>query len=372
MEFRPTQEQEDVRKLATEILDDLARPENLPDIEEAVEWYDEALWSALAKAGLLGVAVPEAYGGMGFGILELGTLVECFGRAVAPVPALPTLVTAAETVREFGNDEQKERLLPGVCDGSILLGAALIDEGAVTPGETTTRARADGNGYRLDGVKQCVEIAERAERIVVAATDADGHTVVCLVDPRADGVRTEAQQVTTGEKRYRLTLADAAVAAADVVADGQDGAAVLEWLLQRTLAGMVAMELGIAARALEMTATYAGEREQFGKAIGTFQAVGQRAADAFIDVEAIRLSAWQGLWKLSRGMDARRELEIAKFWASEGGHRACYAAQHLHGGIGVDTDYPLHRYYMVSKQLELTLGGAAEQLAARGRALAAG
>jgi alkylation response protein AidB-like acyl-CoA dehydrogenase len=119
-----------------------------------------------------------------------------------------------------------------------------------------------------------------------------------------------------------------------------------------------------------MTAKYTSERKQFGKPIATFQAVAQRAADAYIDVEAIRLSTWQALWRLATGRPARRELLIAKFWASEGGHRACYAAQHLHGGIGVDTDYPLHRYYLMSRQIELTLGGAHAQLARLGRLLA--
>jgi alkylation response protein AidB-like acyl-CoA dehydrogenase len=132
------------------------------------------------------------------------------------------------------------------------------------------------------------------------------------------------------------------------------------------------MELGAAERALRMTAKYTSERKQFGKVIATFQAVAQRAADAYIDVEAIRLTTWQAVWRLAEKLPARRELSIAKYWASEGGHRACYAAQHLHGGIGVDKDYPLHRYYLLSKRIELTLGGAQEHLARVGAMLAAG
>jgi alkylation response protein AidB-like acyl-CoA dehydrogenase len=119
-----------------------------------------------------------------------------------------------------------------------------------------------------------------------------------------------------------------------------------------------------------MTAQYTASRKQFDKPIATFQAVAQRAADAYIDLEAMRLSAQQAIWRLASGRDADRELAIAKFWAAEGGHRVCYAAQHLHGGIGVDTDYPLHHYYLKSRHIELTLGGSHTHLMSLGERLA--
>jgi alkylation response protein AidB-like acyl-CoA dehydrogenase len=353
MDFDFNQNQNDIRALAAKILGDFTAPEKLPDIEAPVEWYDDALWQALATAGLLGVAIPEQYGGMGLGIFELGILLEQVGRTVAPVPAWSALAVAAEAVREFGSDEQRRRLLPGVADGSLVLAAALEEIDSRDPRRPAT-----------------VAVATRAARVLVAASVGADGVGLFLLDPRSPGVRAEAQQVTTGEQRWQLRLDGARVDAADVLVVGGEGAAALGWVLARALAGLCAMELGVAARALEMTGKYVSEREQFGKAIGTFQAVGQRAADAWIDVEAVRLSTWSALWRLAEGRDATRELEIAKFWAAEGGHRACYAAQHLHGGIGVDTDYPLHRYYLLSRQIELTLGGAKTQLAARGAALA--
>ena len=140
----------------------------------------------------------------------------------------------------------------------------------------------------------------------------------------------------------------------------------------RPTVALCAMELGIAARALKMTATYTSSRHQFDRPIATFQAVAQRAADAYIDVESIRVTTWQAAWRLAEGLPADDEVDVAKLFAAEAGHRVVYAAQHLHGGMGFDVEYPLYRYYLRSKQLELTLGCASEQLARLGRQLAAG
>jgi alkylation response protein AidB-like acyl-CoA dehydrogenase len=130
------------------------------------------------------------------------------------------------------------------------------------------------------------------------------------------------------------------------------------------------MELGIAGRALKTTATYTSSRQQFERPIATFQAVAQRAADAFIDVESIRVTTWRAAWRLAEKLPAGEAVAIAKLFAAEAGHRVVYAAQHLHGGMGFDVEYPLYRYYLRSKQIELTLGSASVHLARLGRDLA--
>ncbi len=372
MDFGFSREQEDVRALAGKIFTDFCKPERMPDFEKAGERMDRELWKALADASLLGVALPEGAGGMGFGIAESCILLEQAGCHCAPVPLLPTLVLGAAPIAEFGSDAQKARWLAGVVDGSVVLTAALAEPDSRDPSRPTTRAVRDGDGWSLDGVKICVPAARLSERIVVPASTADGAVVLALVSPDADGVSLEGQETTTGDLYHRMALAGARIGAEDVLAGPERGAAALRWLLERAVAALCAMELGVAEKALRMTATYTTGRKQFGKAIATFQAVAQRAADAYIDVEAIRLTTWQAIWRLDKGLPAARELAIAKFWASEGGHRACYAAQHLHGGIGVDKDYPLHRYYLLSKQIELTLGGAHEHLASLGQGLASG
>jgi alkylation response protein AidB-like acyl-CoA dehydrogenase len=372
MDFGFSSEQEDIRTVSGRILGDLCRNERMPDFEKASERMDAELWKALAEASLLGVALPESHGGMGFGIAELGILLEQAGRFAAPIPLFPTLVLGAAPIAQFGSDAQKDRWLRDVAAGKTVLTAAVAEPDSRDAEKPSTRAKAEGSGWILDGVKICVPAAKLAARILVPASTADGRIVLALVSPEADGVTLEGEETTTGDLFHRVTLAGVKVAAEDVLAGPDRGAATLRWLVEHALAGLCAMELGVAERAVRMTAKYTTDRKQFGKAIATFQAVAQRAADAYIDVEAIRLTTWQAIWRLASGLSAARELSIAKFWASEGGHRACYAAQHLHGGIGVDKDYPLHRYYLLSKQIELTLGGSHEHLAKLGERLAAG
>lgn len=371
MDFGFSSEQEDIRTVAEKIFGDLCAPERLPDFEKATERMDRELWKALADASLLGVAIPESHGGGGFGIAELAILLELAGRYVAPVPLLPTLLLGAAPIAEFGSAAQKDRFLREVASGKTLLTGALSEPDSRDAEALSTLARADGAGWILDGVKICVPAAKLSARILVPA-HAEAGVVLALVPPDADGVRLEGMETTTGDLQYRVELTGVKVAAEDILVGPDHGAAALRWIVEHAIAGLCAMELGIAEKALRMTAKYTAERKQFGKKIATFQAVAQRAADAYIDVEAIRLTTWQAIWRLAKGLPASRELSIAKFWASEGGHRACYAAQHLHGGIGVDKDYPLHRYYLLSKQIELTLGGANDHLSRLGATLAEG
>jgi alkylation response protein AidB-like acyl-CoA dehydrogenase len=167
-----------------------------------------------------------------------------------------------------------------------------------------------------------------------------------------------------------VTLDGVRVPEADRLGSLDDATAALGWLRARATTALCAIQLGVADRVLRMTARYTTERQQFDRPVGSFQAVHQRAADAFIDVEAMRLTLWQAAFRLGQGEEAPAEVAVAKFWASEAGHRVAYAAQHLHGGIGVDVDYPVHRYYLWARQIELTLGSAAPQLETLGRLLA--
>jgi len=182
-------------------------------------------------------------------------------------------------------------------------------------------------------------------------------------------VHVQRQDMVDGDSAGWLELTDVALDADRVL--GTDGAQVLTWLRDRGTVGVCALQLGVTERALELTADYGRERQQFGRAIGSFQAVAQRLADAYIDVEAIRLTLWQAAWRLSEGLDAATEVATAKFWAADGGHRVAHTAVHVHGGVGIDMDHPLHRYFVAAKRNEFELGAATAQLLRIGAALAA-
>jgi 3-oxocholest-4-en-26-oyl-CoA dehydrogenase beta subunit len=370
MDFDFSEEQQDLQNLAKQILEGELSNERLKEIDAGGDRFDRDLWGKLAAAGLLGVAIPEAQGGLGYGFLEAALVLEQVGRTVAPVPYLATVVLGALPVAQFGSDEQKDALLTGVVSGETILTAALVEFGGDPLAPTTTATR-EGDGWVLDGVKDCVPAGLVADRVVVPASTEDGRVVFALVEPSAAGVTRERQDTTNFDPEARFTLRGVRVADADVLASGADGAAALQWIVERATAAQCAVAIGVCEEAVHMTAEYTKTREQFDRVIATFQAVGQRAADAYIDTEAVRLTAWQAVWRLSEDLPATAEVAVAKFWAAEGGQRVVHAAQHLHGGMGVDKDYPLHRYFLLAKKLELTLGGATPQLLKLGAILAA-
>ncbi len=370
MDFTLTDDQRALRDLARKILEDHVTHERLKQVEAEPDWFDRATWKALAQANLLGVAIPESAGGSGLGLLELCVLLMEAGRVVAPIPLLPTLVFGALPLAQFGTAEQTKRYLPGVADGSVVLSAALIEVDNEDPTRPLATARRDGTAWRLDGIKTCVPAAHLADRVLIAARTGADAVGVFLVDPRAAGVELTRQEATQHEPQFRIALSGATVGAGDTLADASGGAAIVDWIVQRALLGLCALQAGVAERALQMTAAYTKTREQFGRPIGSFQAVAQRAADMYIDAEAIRLTMWQAAWRLAQGVPAPDEVAVAKFWAADAGQRLVYAAQHLHGGIGVDVDYPLHRYFLWAKAVEFTLGGATQQLVRLGAAMA--
>jgi 3-oxocholest-4-en-26-oyl-CoA dehydrogenase beta subunit len=370
MDFGFNEEQQDLQGLARQILDAEVTPERLKEIEAGEDNVDRELWAKLADAGLLGIALPEAHGGGGYGFLEAAIVLEQIGRTVAPVPYLSTVVLGALPVARFGSEALQAALLPGVAAGDRVLTAALVEDGA-DPRQPLTTAQRDGDDWILEGEKTCVPDGMLADRVLVPATADDGRVILAVVDPDARGVSRQRQPTTSGHAEALLRLDAARVTDADLVGGPEGGAAALDWALERATAALCAVAIGVCEEAVRMTAEYTKTREQFDRPIATFQAVGQRAADAYIDTEAIRLTAWQAIWRLAEELPAAAEVAVAKFWAAEGGQRVVHAAQHLHGGMGVDRDYPLFRYFLLAKQLELTLGGTTPQLLALGRILAA-
>lgn len=371
MNFGFSDEQKDVQNLAREILTDLVTPESLAAYDDYKnERFDQALWAKLAEAGLLGVAIDEQFGGMGFGFIELALFVEEVGRSLAPVPVVSHCVSAAMTIQKYGSETQKQSLLPGAAKGELLLTAALLEDGVQTPDMTAQTAgikQADGS-YKVSGVKVCVPFAASAERMVLPVTTDEG-VVLLLLNPKAEGVSLSLTKVTTYEPQYLVELDEVQVGSEDVLSEDPFAAS---WLGERTAAALCAMQVGLTDKAMRMTASYTAEREQFGVLIATFQAVGHRAANCFIDVGCLQLTTYQAVALLALESEATNEVTIAKIWAGDVGHRVSYASQHLHGGMGIDRDYALWRYCLWMRQNEMTLGNSAQQLSVLGDRIAAG
>jgi alkylation response protein AidB-like acyl-CoA dehydrogenase len=387
MDFSLSEDQQAARELASTIMTDLSTPERLKVVEATESRFDEELWSKLAGAGLLGLSLPESVGGEGLGFLETCVLAEEAGRSAAAIPLVATLVFGAGPIAAFGTEALQRKWLPGVVAGTTILSAGLEEPGANAEAPCTT-AVADGDGWRITGTKSGVLAGMLAHAIVVpariagtgASTGPDGGRVELFVVPcDADGVKRVEQIPTSGQPEAEIHLdgvlvdGDALLHSGPLEGPAEDpdaGGITLRWLLERAATALCVQEAGACKAAVEITARYTSERRQFGKPVAEFQAVGQRAADAYVDAEGVRLTAWQAAWRLDAGLPASAEVAVAKFWADDGAQRVVHACQHLHGGVGVDRDYPVHRYFLMIKHLSLTLGGTAVSLLRLGDILA--
>jgi alkylation response protein AidB-like acyl-CoA dehydrogenase len=334
-----------------------ARASNAASAAEDPPAWATAIWQQSARTNLLGVGVSEEYGGTGGGPLEVAIVLEELACGLAVGSALEHLVASA-TIDRFGSSDQRARWLPGAVTGDHTLTIAASSH----PGLVAT---AGATGWSVTGSVPCVRHLTRASHVVVPAL-LDDTPVGLVVDTTAPGVRWTEYATTSGVDEAELLLDQVAIADADVLRTPE----LTAWSEASATVATCAVLTGVARGALELTAAHANDRHQFGRPLSSFQAVAMHAADAFIDVEAMRLTTWQAAWRLSEGRPAEREVSIAKFWTSEGSARVLGVAQHVHGGLGVTTDYPLHRYLLTAKQLELSYGSALSHLGRMATALA--
>ena len=392
MDFELGEEEQAIRDLTAQVLDDMSSHERLKALAADCDRVDRKAWAALASTGVVGASVPEAHGGLGLGFLATAVALEEVGRTASPVPLLTTAVMGAMPIAAFGTEAQKAEWLPGIADGSVLACAALAEDGT-TPAEPTTSARSDdggfvvdgapptgpaavarpeAGGFVVDGTKVLVPGGLDADVALVPARLDDGGVGVFIVPADVEGLERLSVEVTTGRPEARFELSGVRVGAGALLGGGAcDGAEVVRFAERHANVGLCMMTAGAARASIELAADYTKQRHQFDRPIATFQAVSQRAGDSYIDAEAIWLTAYQAAWRLSAGLPADREIAIAKYWACEGGFRVAHAAVHVHGGVGVDRDYPLHRHFLAARHMELTLGHAEEHLAELGRQIAA-
>ena len=347
MDFALSGDQEALRDLARKILVNTCTPAFVRETTTSPSGTSLTLWKALAKAGLVGIHLPESVGGGGYGWMEAAIVLSEIGRIAAPLPALAIMALAAPALIDHPT------MLDGVSSGDTIITAA-VHEATGSPWEPAATV-VDG---RLSGTKVCVPHGTLATRFVVTAADG-----LYVVEASAPGVTVERQATTSG-------VPDALVHFDRTEATRVGGSDAVHALLRRGQSAACVMIASSCEAVLTMTSEYVRGRTQFDRPIASFQAVSQRAGDAYIDTEAIRLTAWQAAWLLDSGRPCDKELLTAKFWAAEGGWRVVHAAQHLHGGVGVDRDYPLLQHFLNHKQLELQIGSATPSLLRLGKLLA--
>jgi len=370
MDFTFTDEQLAVTETARGVFGGLVTPERVGEVEASEDRVDRDLWAALAAADLLGLAVRADHGGGGLGLTELCLLLQCQANCVAPVPLLATLVLGALPIDTWGTPEQRRRWLPPVVAGEVFLTAGLSSAAESPSNLPSVRAVPDGDGWLLTGAEPAVPQAHVAACIVLPAQTLDGRVLLALVAPGTDGVSIERAETTNREIHPHLHLRQVRVSAADVLVAPDAGLDALRLMLHRAATGLCALSLGVGESALQQTAEYLNQRHQFGRPLSAFQGTMLRAGDAAIDLQAMQVTLWQAAWRLDTGRSADDAVAVAKWQAAERGQRVVHTTQHLHGGIGADVSYPIHRYFLWGKQLELMLGGPSRHLARLGQAIA--
>lgn len=329
MDFELTAEQQAVGDVVTSVLE------------------RENSWNALVAGGVTALAVPERLGGDGVGLSEVATVLTEVGRHGAITPALATLGFGLVPLLDLATDEQQDRFLGGVAKGGVLT-AALNEPGTALPDRPAT---AFANG-RLSGTKVGVGHAEQADWLIVTTDNA-----VVVVSPRADGVRLVRTPTSNGSDEYTVTFQDVAVPDSDVLAG-----ATAHRVNQLALAMAGAFTDGLVAGALRLTADYVANRKQFGKPLSTFQTVAAQLAEVYIASRTINLAATSVIWRLCEGRDADNDIDVLGYWVTSQAPPVMQTCHHLHGGMGMDITYPMHRYYSTIKDLSRLLGGPSQRL----------
>lgn len=363
MDFSPPETADDLGGLVRTITESVCTPEHQRKLDGLEQRFDTELWAKLIDADVLSTAAPESVGGGGFGVLEQVAVLTALGRQLAAVPYLESVVSGAGALARFGSESLRQQWAMPAIEGQRILTVAM--DGEMGDGPVRAEGPAD-SAFRLTGARTLVRFGPVADAFLVPAETGSGMRIF-LVAADDPGVSVTALATTGNGSVGRLQLTDTVLPADRVVGDNE---AVLTWLATTHALGHSAFQLGVLERALELTATYAREREQFGRPIGSFQAVSQRLADGYIDIKGLRLTLTQAAWRVAEDQPAAIDVHTAAFWAAEAGHRVAHTAVHVHGGVGIDTDHPVHRYFLAAKQTEFTLGSATGQLLSIGRQLA--
>ncbi|MCG8313854.1 MAG: acyl-CoA/acyl-ACP dehydrogenase [Pseudomonadales bacterium] len=356
MNFSFSEDQLTIKDVADKIFRDLCDDDSIRVAFQDSVPFQKKLWAQLAESGLLAASLPTDFGGSELGLTETCLVAEGHGAAVAPIPYVETVVECALAIAEFGDEALKQRVLPGVASGEMILAAVRPYNGLMQKHPLT--ATANKEGWLLNGDSSIVSYAPIANGFVVEA-HCQQQKLIAYVDANAEGISLTQQLSMSGETCGHLSFTNVAVDGDAVVATGDEAISFIEWQQQRTYVALAAQQVGVLKEGLKRAAEYTRERKQFGRPLASFQAVAQQAADGYMAIEALRGVYWRALDDIEAGRDAKLSSRVAKFWVAEAGHVAAHIFLHIHGGIGQDLEYPAHRFFIWAKHNENYIGTAA-------------
>jgi alkylation response protein AidB-like acyl-CoA dehydrogenase len=328
-------------------------------MEDDEKGYDPNLWRQMGDLGWFGLVLPEEYGGSGATMVDLAVLLEEFGRALVPGPFAPTVVQVGLPLLWAGNAEQRQAYLPRLAQGQLIGTMAWLEPSALSqPAAVETTATAQGEHYILNGTKLCVPYAHVADYILtVARTDtrapAGQSLTLFLVDAKSAGIAIETLKTIADDHQCEVVFNDVAVPHSQVLGEVGKGWAIVERVLQYGAVAKCAEMVGMAQQAFDISLNYAKTRVQFGRPIGSFQAIKHKLANMVLDVDGSRYVTYHAAWLLSEGLPAGREIAVAKAWTNEACRRVVKEGQQVHGGIGYTKEYDLQLYTRRAKAAEI-------------------
>lgn len=363
MDLGLDEQQEMLKNFARDFLEKECPESLVRQMEEDERGYSPELWQKMAQQGWMGLIIPEQYGGAGMGLCELVVLLEEFGRSLVPGPFISTVVLGAVPVMEAGTEQQKSWVLPKIAAGELIMTMALTEPSAKwTADGVSLEARKEGGEYVLNGTKLFVPDAHVSDRmIVVARTGGSGEDGITLffVDSKAPGIKYELLKTIAADKQCEVTFENVRVPAENILGQEGNGWPIVEKTKKVATVAACAYLVGLAQMDFDVTLNYAKERVQFGRPIGSFQAIQHKLADAVIDVDGSRFITYKAAWSLQEGEpDADLMVSMAKAWTSDASRRVVAHGQQIHGGIGFTKEYKIQLYFRRQKWMELMWGDA--------------
>jgi len=363
MDLGLDEQQELLKNFARDFLEKECPESLVREMEEDEKGYSPELWGKMAQQGWMGLIIPEEYGGTGMNLCELVVLLEEFGRALVPGPFISTVVLGGVPTMEAGTEQQKKWLLPKIASGELIMTMALTEPSAKwTSDGVALEAKKDGGDYVLNGTKLFVPDAHVSDRmIVVARTGGRGEDGITLlfVDSKSPGIKFETLKTIAADKQCEVTFENVKVPASNLLGEEGKGWPIVEKTSKVATVAACAYLVGLSQMDFDVTLNYAKERVQFGRPIGSFQAIQHKLADAVIDVDGSRFITYKAAWSLQEGEpDADMMISMAKAWTSDASRRVVAHGQQIHGGIGFTKEYKIQLYFRRQKWMELMWGDA--------------
>ena len=363
MDLGLDEQQEMLKNFARDFLDKECPEQLVRAMEDDEKGYSPELWQKMAQQGWMGLIIPENYNGTGMNICELVVLLEEFGRALVPGPFISTVVLGGVPIMEAGTEEQKHQFLPKIASGEIIMTLALTEPSAKwTADGVQLEAKKDGSDYVLNGTKLFVQDAHVTDYMIVAArTGGSGENGITLfiVDSKSPGIKYEVLKTIAADKQCEVTFENVKVPASNILGQEGEGWPIIEKTKKVATVAACAYLVGLSQMDFDVTLNYAKERVQFGRPIGSFQAIQHKLADAVIDVDGSRFITYKAAWSLQEGEpDADLMISMAKAWTSDASRRVVAHGQQIHGGIGFTKEYKIQLYFRRQKWMELMWGDA--------------